>query len=149
MKQKLWMMVCLFTLLTHALFAQVKVVKGTIKSADEGTGLPGASVSVKGTVIGTITDVNGNYEIGVPSETATLVISFIGYKTQEVAVGSSGTIDATLAVDALNLDEVVVTAIGIQRDKKAVGYSVQEVSGSQVTQAREQNVGGEILCEVY
>lgn len=140
MKQKLWMMVCLFTFLTHALFAQVKVVKGTIKSADEGTGLPGASVSVKGTVIGTITDVNGNYEIGVPGENATLVISFIGYKTQEIAVGSSGTVDATLAVDALNLDEVVVTAIGIQRDKKAVGYAVQEVSGSQITQAREQNV---------
>lgn len=129
----LWMLL----LLTGAGFAQDLNIKGKVQS-DDGN-LPGASILIKGTSRGSTTDANGEFTISAPSG-ATLVVSFIGYKTLELPVGNKTTLDITLEQDATQFSEIVVTALGIAREKKALGYSVQEVSGKTLTQARETNL---------
>ena len=120
--------------------AQKRQITGTVKSADDGTTLPGVSVVVKGTVIGTITDINGAYKLDVPKTAKTLQFTFVGMKKLEVPIGASNVIDVTMESDALQVDEVVVTAIGISREKKALGYSVQEVKGEELTRANNADV---------
>ncbi|MEG0994182.1 MAG: SusC/RagA family TonB-linked outer membrane protein [Bacteroidales bacterium] len=118
---------------------QTKVVRGVIK---DNTGQPiiGANIVVKDTRVGIITDLDGRFSINVPSPNATLVISYIGYQTQEVKIKGNDNIDVTLEPETENLDEVVVTALGLKRSTKALGYAVQEVKGSSLTEARESNV---------
>ncbi|MEO6284406.1 MAG: SusC/RagA family TonB-linked outer membrane protein [Dyadobacter sp.] len=123
--------------LTGTGFGQDLNIKGKVQSEDGN--LPGASILIKGTSRGSTTDANGEFTISTPSG-ATLVVSFIGYKTLEVPVGSKTTFDITLEQDATQFSEIVVTALGIAREKKALGYSVQEVSGKTLTQARETNL---------
>src|SRR5690606_19957853 len=122
----------------HTAFAQGTTVTGTVRSAEEGP-LPGVSVLIKGTNQGTTTDIDGRYSINAP-QGSTLVFSFIGYVQQEATVGAQTTIDVVLQTDTRQLEEVVVTAFGLEREKKALGYSVQEVSGEALQQAREVNV---------
>ena len=102
--------------------------------------LAGASIVIKGSATGVATDFDGNFEIELSSGTETLVVSYIGYLSKEInaAVQSSATIQ--LLPDAQNLDEVVVTALGIEREKKRLGYSVQEVNNENLVTARETNV---------
>lgn len=118
-------------------FAQDLSIKGKVQSADGY--LPGASILIKGTSRGSTTDTNGDFTLSAPAN-ATLVVSFIGYKTMEVPVGSKTVFDIMLENDATQFNEIVVTALGIAREKKALGYSVQEVSGKTLTQARETNL---------
>ncbi len=122
------------------LYAQGRAITGKVTSAGDGMALPGVNVSLKGTTVGTVTDVDGNYTINVPSNDAVLVFSFIGSMNQEVVVGNRNTINISLAEDVKQLNEVVVTALGIEREKRGLGYSVQEVGGEELTQAREANV---------
>ena len=128
-----------FLLLSVAGFAQDKTLKGRITSKSDGSGLPGANVLIKGTDRGSTTNANGEFTISSPTN-AILVVSFIGYKSMEVPVGTQSFLEFSLEEDASNLNEIVVTALGITREKKALGYSVQEVSGKQLTQARETNL---------
>ncbi|OAV66874.1 Enterobactin outer-membrane receptor [Bacteroidales bacterium Barb6XT] len=107
---------------------------GTVLSADDGEPVIGASVMVKGTAIGTITNIDGQFELNVPSSSRTLVISYVGMVTQEVAVQAS--VRVVLQSNTQNLDEVVVTALGISREKKALGYAVSEVKGDEMLKAR-------------
>ncbi|MBO9616698.1 MAG: SusC/RagA family TonB-linked outer membrane protein [Dyadobacter sp.] len=123
--------------LAGAGFAQDLSIKGKVQSADGY--LPGASILIKGTSRGSTTDTNGDFTLSAPAN-ATLVISFIGYKTLEIPVGSKTVFDITLENDATQFNEIVVTALGIAREKKALGYAVQEVSGKTLTQARETNL---------
>jgi TonB-linked SusC/RagA family outer membrane protein len=109
--------------------AQTRVITGTVNSSDDGLPIPGVSVSVKGTTTGSITDMNGVYTITVPESAKMLVFSFVGMQTQEVAIGSSAKIDVVLKSDVIGVEEVVVTAMGIKRDKKALGYAVSEFKG--------------------
>ncbi|WP_188652743.1 SusC/RagA family TonB-linked outer membrane protein [Yeosuana aromativorans] len=118
-------------------FAQEKTISGTVSDAS-GLPLPGATVLVKGTTTGTSTDFDGKYSISA-SQGSTLVFSFVGYTTKEVAVGSSNTINITMTEDAALLDEVVVTALGIQREKKSLGYASQEVKGDAVNTVKDIN----------
>lgn len=118
-------------------FAQDLSIKGKVQSADGY--LPGASILIKGTSRGSTTDTNGDFTLSAPTN-ATLVVSFIGYKTLEIPVGSKTVFDIMLENDATQFNEIVVTALGIAREKKALGYSVQEVSGKTLTQARETNL---------
>lgn len=118
-------------------FAQDLSIKGKVQSADGY--LPGASILIKGTSRGSTTDTNGDFTLSAPTN-ATLVVSFIGYKTLEIPVGSKTTFDIMLENDATQFNEIVVTALGIAREKKALGYAVQEVSGKTLTQARETNL---------
>ena len=123
--------------LAGAGFAQDLSIKGKVQSADGY--LPGASILIKGTSRGSTTDTNGDFTLSAPAN-ATLVISFIGYKTLEIPVGSKTVFDIMLENDATQFNEIVVTALGIAREKKALGYAVQEVSGKTLTQARETNL---------
>lgn len=115
-----------------------KTVKGTIKDAS-GETLIGVSILVKGTTNGTITDVDGNFSINVAAG-QTLEISYIGYETQEIAVTSgTNTLNIMLASDVIAIDEVVVTALGIQRSQKALSYNVQELKGEELLGVKDVN----------
>ena len=90
----------------------------------------GVSVAVKGTTVGTITEASGQYEIEVPQGSDNLVFSFVGLLTQEVSIGSNTVVDVVMEPDLMELDEVVVTALGISREKKALGYAVSHLPRS-------------------
>ncbi|MFN8354763.1 MAG: SusC/RagA family TonB-linked outer membrane protein [Spirosomataceae bacterium] len=129
----------LFALTWQVGQAQDRVVTGKVTSAEDGQALPGVSVIVKGTAKGALTDANGNYKIAVPSGGSTLVFSFIGMIKKEVAIGNSTVLNVQMAADAQNLNEVVVTALGIKQEKKALGYAVAEVKGDEVAATGRSN----------
>lgn len=119
---------------------QAQTVNGTITDATDGTLLPGVNVIIKGTKIGASSDFNGNYSIEVTSTDAILQFSYLGYSTKEIKVNGKSIMNVSLNQSAESLDEVVVTALGISREKKSLGYSVSEVDGSSVSLAKEANV---------
>ena len=121
------------------LFAQEKTISGVVSDAD-GIPLPGATVIVQGTTNGVSTDFDGNYSI-FANEGETLSFSFIGYVAKTVVVGASNTINVTLETDSQQLDEVIVTSLGIKREKKALGYAVSEVDNSQLEQRADGDIG--------
>ncbi|MFC4874216.1 SusC/RagA family TonB-linked outer membrane protein [Negadavirga shengliensis] len=112
-------------------------VSGKVTTQD-GEPIPGVAVSVAGTTVGTITDIDGNYALVVP-EDATLVISYIGYATQRIQVGSRTVINITMAEDIAALEEVVVTALGIEREAKSLGYATSSVASEEMTINRTPN----------
>ncbi len=113
-----------------SLMAQTKTITGTVTSSEDGNSVPGVSIVVKGTTVGTITDGSGKYSLSVPSDATHLLYSFIGMVTQEVAIGGQSVINITMESESLDLNEVVVTALGIRKSKKALGYAVSEVNTS-------------------
>lgn len=118
-------------------FAQDKVISGTV--ADEsGLPLPGVNIIVKGTTNGTQTDFDGKYSINAKTGDV-LSFTYVGLKSQEVTVGTSNTLNVTMQEDASVLDEVVVTALGIKREKKSLGYATQEVKGEAVSNVKSSN----------
>src|SRR5512133_570030 len=131
------MLLCLFVVLTHHLFAQ-NVVTGSVRD-DTGQLLPGVSVVVKGTTIGTVTDNDGQFMLSVP-DNATLVFSFVGMETKEIAVGNQRKIDISIIPVVIGVDEVVVTALGISREKKSLAYSVSEVKSNELARAGNPNL---------
>jgi TonB-linked SusC/RagA family outer membrane protein len=133
------MLLILFIGMNQA-FAQVKTVTGTITSGEEGQPLAGVSVLVKGTFKGTSTNANGKFSLSA-KEGSTLIVSYTNYISKEIPVTSSQqAIDIVLEKDSKSLSEVVVTAFGIERQKRSVGYAQQKVDGSALTLAREPNV---------
>ena len=121
-------------------WAQSRPVAGRVRDQATNEGLPGVSVIVKGTTTGTATDAEGRYALNVAGPGATLQFKYLGYVTAEQAVGTAATVDVALAVDAKQLDEVVVTSLGIQREKRALGYAVAEVKADQVVQRSEPDI---------
>ncbi|MBT3383306.1 MAG: SusC/RagA family TonB-linked outer membrane protein [Prolixibacteraceae bacterium] len=115
-------------------------VTGKVTSASDNLGLPGLSIIVKGTTRGTVTDVDGNYSIGVDESNATLVFSFVGFTTKEVAVNGQSVIDVIMEESFEALGEVVVTALGIKREEKSLGFSVGRVDGEELTRVAQENV---------
>lgn len=138
MKRIASILVCLVMLGFNALAQDIQIT-GKVTSADDGSSLPGVSVVVKGTTTGTSTNIDGNFTITAPSE-ATLVFSSIGMETQEVVVGGQTVIDVTLTPEAISMDEVVVTAFGIQRDVKALGYSATQVGEDEIVKSGETSL---------
>lgn len=122
--------------LAIAAMAQTRKITGKVTSSDDGSSLPGVSVQVKGTAKGTQTDVDGNYSIEATTG-ATLVFSFVGMNTYEEKVGNQSVINVSLGGDAKQLSEVVVTAIGIQREKRALAYAVSNVKAEDLQQRSE------------
>lgn len=122
----------------QGMVAQSKTVTGTVTD-DLGAPLPGVNVVEKGTTNGVSTDFDGNFSLNVPNS-ATLVFSSLGFSTKEVLVSGQSVINVSLSEDAEMLGEVVVTALGIKRERKSLGYAVQEVKGATLTEARENNV---------
>lgn len=120
--------------------AQTRTLTGVISAAEEGP-LPGANVVVEGSQTGTTTDSEGKYSLKVPNTSnVTVIISSIGYLTEKVSVGGRSTLNLTLKSDVKALSEVVVTAFGVQKEVKSLGYGVQEIKGQQLTEARATNV---------
>lgn len=119
-------------------YAQIRIT-GSVKSTT-GEILIGASISEKNTTNGTITDLDGNFELVVNSPTSSLVTTYVGYKTQNVVLNNQSSVMVTLEEDAIGLSEVTVTALGIKREKKALGYAVQDVKGDDLIKARETNL---------
>ncbi|WP_461125549.1 SusC/RagA family TonB-linked outer membrane protein [Spirosoma aerophilum] len=115
---------------------------------ENGAGLPGVSVVIREAQKGTTTGADGRFSLDIPDENAVLVFSFVGYKRQEVTVGNQSNLSVTLAPEASTLGEVVVTALGIAREKKALAYAVSEVKGSEFTQARENNVANALTGKI-
>lgn len=113
-------------------------IKGRVIS-DTGEGLPGVSVVVKGSTNGTITDGDGNYKLNVPEGQNILVFSFIGYTTEETLIDGRTTIDIGMVPDIQSLQEIIVTSLGVKRERKAVGYSVTELQGAEITRAGTVN----------
>ncbi|MEQ8924887.1 MAG: carboxypeptidase-like regulatory domain-containing protein, partial [Fulvivirga sp.] len=118
-------------------WAQERTVSGKVTSIEDGSSLPGVNVVLKGTTTGTVTDIDGNFKLNVPSDGGTLVFSFIGLATEEVAISSRSVIDIQMSPDVQQLSEVVVTAVGIQREAKALGYGVERVGGDKLSAVSE------------
>lgn len=119
--------------------AQVTTVRGIVTTEEDGEPVIGASVIVKGTALGTVTDVNGRFELsGLPPSATRLLISYISLMAKEVAIAPQ--VSVTLKSDTHLLDEVVVTALGISREKKALGYTAQEVKQNALVQGKDNNL---------
>jgi TonB-linked SusC/RagA family outer membrane protein len=118
--------------------AQDRVITGIITDSGDGSPLPGASVAIKGTSAGTLSDASGVYSLSVPADASVLVVSFIGYIAQDIPLGGQDKINVALNSDTRLLNEVVVTALGISREKRALGYAVQEIKG-EALQTRPTN----------
>ena len=121
-------------------------IKGFVRDAT-GQPLIGVAVKIKGTVTGVQTDINGKFTITANTDDI-LVFSYIGYTSKEVKITSGADITIQLVEDSKQLSEVVVTALGIKKDRKAIGYSVTEVKGSELTTARETNFVNELVGKV-
>ena len=120
--------------------AQTFVVKGTVLSATDNTPLPGVNIVEVGTLNGTATDIDGTYTLAVTSPSSSIAASFIGFVTQTIEVAGQTDIIINLAEDIGLLEEVVVTAGGIERKERAVGFSITKISGEDLRQSRENNV---------
>jgi len=138
--KKVFYLVMVFSMLTTALWAQDKSISGKITSSEDGSGLPGVNVILKGTSTGTVTDVEGMFKLNVPADGGILVFTFIGLKSQEVTIGNQTVIDLAMQPDVTQLSEVVVTALNIPREKKTLGYATQEVTGENLTVNRNTDL---------
>ena len=135
--KKLSLVFALFLFVVGFTMAQ-RSVMGTLTD-NSGEALIGANILVKGTTVGTVTDIDGKYTITVPEGSNTLVFSYTGFETQEVELGASNVLDLTLS-EGVSLTEVVITALGIEREKKALGYAVSTVEGSDIEQKGDSDV---------
>ena len=125
-----WLLSLLFCL---PVLAQDVSVSGRVTSSDDGSGIPGVNVQIKGTTRGTTTDVSGNYQLAAPAN-GRLVFSFIGFTSQEIAINNRSKLNVSMVAGSQSLDEIVVTAQGIERDKRSLGYATQEVGGEKLAQ---------------
>jgi TonB-linked SusC/RagA family outer membrane protein len=120
-----------------SVYAQDRTVSGKVTSKDDGTPLPGVTVMVKGTTVGTQTDVEGTYKISVPAEGKVLVFSFVGMRTQEVEIGSQSTVNLAMSAATEELETVVVTALGFKEDRDKLGSSMSKIKTADVTRSGE------------
>lgn len=121
-------------------WAQTRTVTGKVTAKEDGSAMPGVNVVLKGSQKGTSTNANGNYSIEVSGSSSVLVVSFVGYEATEVQVGNRSTVDIELNVSSESLKEVVVTALGIKREEKSLGYSVGKVDGKDLSRISNENI---------
>jgi TonB-linked SusC/RagA family outer membrane protein len=126
---------------SFTILAQDRVISGKVTSADDGSPLPGVNVVLKGTTNGVVTDGDGNYKLSISTNGATLVFSFIGLKTTEELVGERTVVDVAMVSDISQLEEVVVTAQGIEREQKALGYAQTTISSTLLANKPETDIG--------
>ncbi|MES2265522.1 MAG: SusC/RagA family TonB-linked outer membrane protein [Bacteroidota bacterium] len=117
--------------------AQTRTVTGTVTAKSDKGPLPGVSIRVKEAQAGTVTDANGRFSVSVPAGGKTLVFTFVGFTTQEVAIGDQTTLNVQLAESSQQLGEVIVTALGISRQQKSLGYAAQQIKGENLTMTRQ------------
>ncbi|MFN2396659.1 MAG: SusC/RagA family TonB-linked outer membrane protein [Bacteroidales bacterium] len=149
MKKRLIVTITLSLVILSSVFAQQRSITGTVTSESDGLSLPGVTVVLKGSLnVGTITDTDGKYSINVPDKAGTLVFSFIGMESQEVLLGTSNVVNVAMAMSSEALGEVVVTALGIQREVKALGFSAQQIGEEDLSASRETNLTGYLTAKV-
>ncbi len=132
-KFTIWLTCLLFLASMGIANAQSKVITGNVTGADDGLPIPGVTIMVPGTTVGTTTDFDGNYELTVDQGVTTLRYSFIGMEAQDIEIGGRTVINVQMAVSAAVLDEVVVTALGIKREKREITYQTQKVASEELT----------------
>ena len=137
----------LLFLFSVPVLAQDVAITGAVTSSEDASPLPGVNIAVKGTSRGTSTDASGTYQLNAPAG-STLVFSFIGFTTQEVAVGNRTTVNVSLATDAAQLQEVVVTALGIKRDAKSVSFATQQINQEQLQVVRQPDAGNALAGKI-
>ena len=147
MKKFTMLLVCLLSLGVQQLFAQ-KSLSGTVISSEDNQPLPGVNVILKGTTQGTITDFDGNFSLKVPDDAEALVFSFMGMQTKEVPIGSTTTFNVTLDPESIGMEEIVVTAMGITRAEKTLGYAATTVKSDDIVTARSTNVANALSGRV-
>jgi TonB-linked SusC/RagA family outer membrane protein len=149
MKRKLqvhlWMCALLF--FSHSVLAQTRIITGVVSNS-KNEPLIGVTVVVKGTTSGAYTDAEGKFSLAVAPDATTLVFKYIGMKTKEVTLDASNNIMVTLNEDALGLDEIVITANAISREKRGLGYATTQVKGDELTQGRNTNMIGALQGKV-
>lgn len=136
---RIFLSTLLLLLVTIPIMAQNKELKGTVFEADGQTSIIGANVILKGSTIGTITDSNGQFTIKVSGTAPVLVFQMLGFVKQEVVVGNQLVINVSLQEDAVELEGVVVTALGLTREQKSLGYAITQVGSEELTQAPTRN----------
>ncbi|GHE32104.1 SusC/RagA family TonB-linked outer membrane protein [Sphingobacterium griseoflavum] len=139
MKEKVLSILFVISCLISYSYAQSRQLTGKVTSAADGSAISGASIAIVGTSAATQTDESGNYALSVSGTEVELSISYIGFVAQRIKVGNRTSLDVALVSDDETLEEVVVTALGISRDKKSLGYATQEVKGDVLTAARGGN----------
>ncbi len=122
------------------LLAQSRTITGTVTGSEDGMPIPGVSVFVQGTTVGTVTQPNGTYSLNVPQDAQILVFSFVGMQRVEVGIQGRSTIDISMVSETFAMDEVVVTALGIRRERKALGYAVQDVDAEEISRTGNANL---------
>jgi TonB-linked SusC/RagA family outer membrane protein len=142
--KKLLSLIVLFVFISgYTLMAQAKIITGKITSSVEGEGaIPGVTVVVKGTILGTISNIDGEYSLSVPADATTLLFTYIGMKPVEVPIEGRSVINIVMDPDIVGLSEVVVTALGISREKKALGYAVQDVKSDVIERTGNSDLAG-------
>ena len=135
--QKFTLLIITFLLIGSAVFAQKANVEGTVKTSN-GESLPGATILIKGTTSGTLSDANGHFAIKAEPKDI-LMVSYIGFETVEITAGNQKVINITLEDSKQEIKEVVVTALGIVKEKSTIGFSIQDVKGTELVKAREPN----------
>ena len=145
MRKLLLLIAALLVVNTQAVLAQSKQIKGTVLD-ESGMGFPGATVTVKGTSVGTVTDTKGNFQINMPDGSKTLVIKVVGYATESVTAADGMMVQLQPTTKQLN--ETVVTALGIKREKKTISYATQSVDGEQMNKSGSGNALSELDGQV-
>ena len=130
--KKVTLLLAMFMLGLQVLFAQTREITGVVTSGEDGMPIPGVSVIVKGTTLGTVTDMDGRFALQVPTDAQDVVFSFVGMASQEIAIAGRNTINIVMQPQAIGVDEVVVTALGIKREKREVTYQTQKVGDQEL-----------------
>src|SRR3954471_18216480 len=137
--RKLFLLGAIALLLSPIVVAQTKIITGTVTD-EKGLPLPNVSVVIKNSNVGTTTDMNGHYRLEVPASAKTLLFSSIGLSEMEVPIGDKTTISPSLTQKGNTLTEVVVTSLGITRDKRSLGYATQTLKSDQLVDKGQVNV---------
>jgi TonB-linked SusC/RagA family outer membrane protein len=124
----------------QVVFAQTREISGLVTSSDGGSTIPGAAVFVKGTTLGNVTDMDGKFTLKIPASAKTLVISFVGMITVEIPINEASNYAIVLKPESITVDEVVVTAMGIKRSDKSLGYSASTVNSSELNSAKSSSL---------
>jgi TonB-linked SusC/RagA family outer membrane protein len=146
--RRLYTLLLLLSLSISITYAQKTTITGQIVDRDSGEPLPGATIVIEGTTIGTFSDIQGKFSLQSSSKDDKLIITFIGYIKQEIIVGSQVDFKILLAPDATVLQDVIVTAIGIKAEKKSLGYAAQEVKGDDLSNSQQSNIVNALSSKV-
>lgn len=138
--KKIALLLVFFAIGLQVLVAQTKEITGKVTSENDGGSIPGVSVSVKGTTLGTITDMDGAFRLKIPQDAKSLVFSFVGMTTQDVVIGSQSVLNVQLQSETIGVEEVVVTAMGIRKDQKTLSYSASSINSEELSKSANATV---------